>query len=130
MMLDDLAVYRIQRIRDVFLRDLVPFTGIGADENNDGVYFGLWGLVHQDASYVIAIIPEPNQYKFIFKDDNDAEASQRHAMDMLEKMGFLHDFTMQNGYYEKAFPFPESEGYIIDYTRKFKENLYKAIKNA
>jgi hypothetical protein len=127
-MVDDLILFRVERIIDKF-KDvgLTPFKHIGNCGNYDA-YFD--GLLWKDANLGLDIGVEPKSYSFVFWDKNDPEGAKGRAKTILEKMECLPEYNFNGKFTRKTgFEFPSQEDDLIQHITVFKKNLDEAIKS-
>ncbi|HZQ47967.1 MAG TPA: PD-(D/E)XK nuclease family protein [Verrucomicrobiae bacterium] len=123
-MLDDLTLYRVERIIDRFKGDLLPFRKIANYQDYDAYFTGLpW----KDADFGIDIVVEPELYSFQFWDRIDRDGLKGHAKTMLKEMGQLSDYTCEGGQFKKAFGFPSGEQALIEHISAFKKKLGERV---
>jgi len=123
-MLDDLILYRVERLREHFQYDLAPFDRIANYQGYDAYFTGLYW---KDAHLGIDIVVTPESYNLQFWDRKDRPGTKGHAKVILQKMGCLPEFVILEGLYTKVFSFPSQEEGIIAYVTTFKQQLATAI---
>jgi hypothetical protein len=123
-MVDDLILYRVERIIDTFKSDLHPFQRI-QNYHNDDAYFT--GLLWEDAHLGIDIWVEAESYSFQFWERPDSKVANGQAKAMLQKMGCLNEYHFSEGKFTKKFAFPSQEEDLIQHIRGFKEKLRKQV---
>jgi hypothetical protein len=127
-MLDDLVLYRVEKIRDRFKSDLAPFHKISNYEDADAYFTD---CIWNDAHFGIDIWVYPESYTFWFWDRNDEEGAKGHARTVLQKMGCLSEYvyTCKDGrfVFAKEFEFPSEEETIIEHITAFKKSLGSAL---
>jgi len=126
-MLDDLILYRVEKLITHFQIDLVPFSRI-ANYNNYDAYFT--GLYWKEAHLGIDIGVGPESYELQFWDRNDRPRANGRAKSMLKKIGYADEFVLKNDVFAKEFAFPSQEQYLIDYITTFKKKLAVATASA
>lgn len=123
-MLDDLVLYRVERIIDEFKSDLHPFHKIANWANNDAYFTNcFWG----DAHLGIDVGVEPDSYTFSFWDRNDEDGKKKHAQSALEKMKCIDQYRAEGGEFKKVFAFPAEENELYQHIRSFKTRLSKVM---
>ncbi|MEQ1858468.1 MAG: PD-(D/E)XK nuclease family protein [Chthoniobacteraceae bacterium] len=119
-MLDDLVLFRVEKIIDTFKSDLAPFTGIANYKDYDAYFTGCrWHKVHLG----IDIGVDAEGYVFQFWDRDDREGKNGYARLMLKKMNSLSDYSDSGGQFEKRFTFPDQESNLIAHIKDFKVRL-------
>lgn len=119
-MLDDLVLFRAERVADAFRSDLHPFQRVAIWAANNAFFTGFhW----QGAHLGLDVIAEPDAYRLYFWDRNDSEGAKGFAKAALENMNCLAEFTPQGGAFEKKLLFPAQEEDLLDAVRAFKEKL-------
>jgi len=123
-MLDDLVLYRVEKIIDKFKNDLAPFRSINNYKDCDAYFTGLnWKAAH----LALDIMVEPESYRFQFWDRNDREGLKGQAKAILNKMGCFDEYTPIDGMYCKDFAFPSQEEDLIKHITAFKKQLGKVV---
>ena len=122
-MVDDLILFRAERIIDKFKSDPDPFHKLFVYQN--GAIFQ--NAVFGEASLDVGIWVEEEIYWFLFTDKNDPEGVKGRPKAMLQKMGCLDDYTLKKGgQFWKGFEFPSQDEvlfkHIADFKKKLKEN--------
>jgi hypothetical protein len=125
-MLDDLVLYRVERLIEYFKNDPSPFQQIRIYLNVDAYFTG---LLWNDAHLGLDITVEPKSYKFEFWDRNDREGTKRRANEILDKMGSVNDYTRSGGSFVKMFSFPSEEQELIRHVSEFKNKLRRATES-
>ncbi len=127
-MLDDLILYRVERIIEKFRNDLAPFNTIKNYLNCDAYFFGLhW----QKAHLGIDIGVEPESYAFQFWDREDRGGANGHAKAILEQMGCLTEYSvLEGGMFTRVFPFPSQDQELLDHITAFKRRLREIVTPA
>jgi len=123
-MLDDLIVYRVERLREHFQYDLAPFDRIANYQGYDAYFTGLYW---KDAHLGIDIGVTPESYNLQFWDRNDRPGAKGHAKVILQKMGRFPEFVIREGLFTKVFSFPSQEQELIAYVTTFKQQLAAAV---
>jgi hypothetical protein len=123
-MLDDLILFRVERLIDEFRNDLAPFRKI-SNWNNDDAYFT--GLLWNGAHLGLDIVAKPEAYACQFWDREDRECTKGRAQMILERMGCLGEYTRNSQGFFKEFAFPSQEAELIQYVRAFKNKLAQVI---
>ncbi|HXT11400.1 MAG TPA: PD-(D/E)XK nuclease family protein [Candidatus Angelobacter sp.] len=123
-MLDDLILFRVERLIDEFKSDLGPFRKI-SNWNNDDAYFT--GLLWKGAHLGLDIVVKPEAYVCQFWDREDRECAKRRAQMILERMGCLGDFVRHGEGFIREFSFPSQEDELVHYVRAFKNKLTQAV---
>jgi hypothetical protein len=121
-MLDDLVLFRVQRIVDEFFNDLTPFDRVGNWKDGDAYFTGCyWGEAHLGVDVWVT----EDGYSFTFWDRNDPQAKKKLAWAALEKMKCAADYTEVDGRYKhlSSFDFPATEKAIFEHIRQFKRQL-------
>ena len=123
-MLDDLNLYRVQKILDKFKDDQTPFDKIGIAENYFDAYFQGLG---KHGNLGLDIVVYPDYYSFRFCDKDDPKGKK--AEELLQKMKCFDEYTLnhEGGWYCKKFAFPSEEDDLIKHITNFKKNLAAAI---
>ena len=119
-MLDDLVLYRVEKIIDKFKSDLTPFRSIANYKDCDAYFTG---LIWKNAHLGLDIGVEPESYSFQFWDRNDREGVKGQAKAILKTMGCLDDYTSKDGMLCKEFAFPSQEEDLIQHITAFKKKL-------
>ena len=119
-MLDDLVLYRVEKIIDTFKSDLAPFRSIANYKDCDAYFTG---LIWKNAHLGLDIGVEPESYSFQFWDRNDREGTKGQAKAILKTMGCLDDYTSKDGMLCKEFAFPSQEEDLIQHITAFKKKL-------
>ncbi len=119
-MVDELVLYRVERIIDKFKSDLAPFHSIDNSKDDDAYFTG---LIWKNAHLGVDIAVEQESYSFQFWDRNDREGMKGQAKAMLQKMGCLDEYTPNNGSFSKKFAFPSQEEDLIKHITAFKKKL-------
>ncbi len=124
-MLDDLILYRVEKLIAHFQYDLAPFSRI-ANNNVDSAYFE--GLYRKDAHFGIDISVIPQCYRLHFWDKEDRAGERGEAKAILQRMGRLAEFesVFDGGVFIKPFVFPSQEQHLIDFVTAFKRDLAAA----
>lgn len=122
-MLEDLILYRVEKLIAHFQYDLAPFGRIANCNDNDAY---LTGLHWNDAHLGLDIWVGPDSYALQFWDRNDRPRANGRAEAILQKMGCVSDFTIRNDCFNKDFAFPAQEQELIDYVTNFKKKLATA----
>ena len=123
-MLDELVLYRVEKIIDTFKSDLAPFERV-ANWHDDTAYFT--NLIWKEAHFGIDVIVSPETSIFQFWDRDDAAGKKGFAKLMLRKMNCLGDYINHTEGFRKTFRFPADENALYDHIRSFKAKLTKAI---
>lgn len=125
-MLDDLVLYRVEKIIDKFKSDVAPFRSIANYKDCDAYFTG---LIWKNAHLGLDIGVEPESYSFQFWDRNDREGIKGQATAILEKMGCLDDYTPNpnSGMLCKEFAFPSQEEDLIQHITTFKKKLGEVL---
>ena len=126
-MLDDLILYRVEKLIAHFQYDLAPFDRI-ANYNDYDAYFT--GLHWKDAHLGLDIGASPDSYTLQFWDRDDRPRAKGRAKAILQKMGYLSDFVIRDDCFSKDFAFPSQEQELIDYVTTFKEKLAAATASS
>ena len=119
-MLDDLILYRVQRIIDRFKNDLAPFHRISNWKDADAYFTDCFW---REAHLGIDVIVEPESYVFQFWDRNDDNGQGVHAEEILQRMGNLAHYVRDDGKFSKTFAFPSEEEELINHIVDFKRQL-------
>jgi hypothetical protein len=130
-MLDDLVVYRRDRIIETFNGNPVPFTKI-VPWNNYALFLD---LVQGAANLCVDVIVEAECYRFVFWDrnNNSGKHPENPAQPVLREMGCIDEYTeimMDNTVRfakKHAFLFPSQEQNLYQYIREFNEKLNKVM---
>jgi hypothetical protein len=123
-MLDDLVLYRVEKIIDKFKNNLTPFGQINNYKDYDAYFTN---LIWKDAHLGLDICVYPESYSLEFWDRNDREGTKRQAKAMLQKMGCLDDYTYKDGLFIKEFAFPSQEEDLIEHITAFKKKLSEIV---
>ena len=123
-MLDDLVLYRVEKIIDKFKSDLAPFGQINNYQDCDAYFIN---LIWKDAHLGLDICVYPESYSFQFWDRNDKEGTKGHAKAILHKMGCLEEYTPKAGEFCKEFAFPSQEEALIKHITAFKKKLGEVV---
>jgi hypothetical protein len=123
-MVDDLVLYRVEKIIDKFGSDLSPFSQINNYKDFDAYFTG---LMWKGAHLGLDICVYPESYLFEFWDRNDREGAKGQARAILQKMGCLNEYTLNEGLFTKKFVFPSQEEDLIQHITAFKNKLREAI---
>jgi len=123
-MIDDLILYRVERIIDRFKHDLAPFHKI-ANWHDNVAYLTdcFWHRAH----FGIDVIVEPEKYVFKFWDRNDDWGKAGRAKAILQQMGCLADYSRDGGCLNREFAFPAQERQLIQHISLFKRNLSRIV---
>lgn len=119
-MLDDLVLFRVERIIDAFRNELHPFSAV-ANWHNEDAYFT--GCHLGNAHLGLDVWVNEDHYAFCFWDRNDEDAEKGAAKAALEKMGCLEQFLFSEGQFKKILGFPAQEGELFQEIRSFKTKL-------
>lgn len=123
-MVEELVLFRVEKIINTFRSDLTPFRKLGNCGNDDAIFENLlWG----DAHLSIDIEVYQESYSFCFWDRNDGEAVKALARTILQKMNCLDEYISNSGMFVKTFKFPSQEDELFDHIRAFKKNLAAAL---
>ncbi len=123
-MLDDLVLYRVEKIIDKFKNNLAPFGQINNYKDYDAYFTN---LIWKDAHLGLDICVYPELYSLEFWDRNDREGTKRQAKAMLQKMGCLDEYTYKDGLFIKEFAFPSQEEDLIEHITAFKKKLSEIV---
>lgn len=123
-MLNDLILYRVERLVAHFQHDPAPFDDIGNWRDYD-VYFT--GCRWKDAHLGIDIGVSPESYALQFWEREAPVGASDNAKAILRKMGYLAEFAVREDRFTKDFRFPSQEQDLIDYVTTFKKKLAAAI---
>lgn len=122
-MLDDLILYRVEKLIAHFQYDLAPFDRIANYNDYDAKFTGFrW----KEADFGIDIGVAQNSYALQFWDTTDRLRTNGHAKKILQETGYLPEFAISNDVFAKTFAFPSQEQEIIDYVTAFKKKLAAA----
>jgi hypothetical protein len=119
-MLDDLVLYRVEKIIDKFKSDLAPFRSIANYKDYDAYFTG---VIWKDAHLGLDILVGPELYSFQFWDRNDREGAKGQAKAILQKMGCLDEYNCRDGLFIKEFAFPSQEENLTEHITAFKKKL-------
>jgi len=123
-MVEDLILYRVEKIIDTFQNDLAPFTRIGNWKDVDAYFTNpVWLEPHLG----IDIGVEPESYSFLFWDRNDRPGVKGFARAALEEMGCLGDYQPTDLGFGKTFAFPSEEEALYSHVRNFKMELSRVM---
>ncbi len=125
-MVDELVLYRVERVIDKFRSDLTPFQKIANYTNSDAYFTNLFW---NDAHLGLDIVVEPESYLFMFWDRNDPEGAKGQAKAMLKKMGCLDEYAPDGGRFYQRFAFPSQEDDLIKHITDFKMDLTKVVSS-
>ena len=133
-MLDDLVIYRLDRIAKEFSTYLEPFSRIESCS-----YFGnrFVKMSTNDNHYEVDIFAEAEYYQFIFWDPQSdrSKAGEKPAQVVLRKMQLETQFKEGDlyGYHnfqlKRTFKFPTEEEALYQYIREFNQNLNQIVAN-
>ena len=126
-MLDDLVLYRVERVIQVFKSDLVPFSRIDNYKNADAYFTG---LLIGDAHFGVDIQVEAEVSKFLFWDRKDSKGKNGEAKKILTKMGVLDQYRFEDGWFLKDFKFPAEEDALYAHIREFKRILASVVQTS
>jgi hypothetical protein len=122
-MLDDLVLYRVERVIDEFKGDPAPFHKLFPYQN--GALFQ--NLIFGEADFEMSVWVEDKIYWFIFVDRNDREGVNGHAKAMLQKMGCPDEYICKGGIFSKEFSFPSQQKDLIKHIKAFKKKLGEVV---
>lgn len=125
-MIDDLILFRAERIVETFKNDLKPFGKISIYAGNDAYFTGLlWGEAHLG----IDVVVEERSYVFQFWDRNDRDGKNSKAKQVLQNMGCQKDYEETGGLFSKSFLFPAGETDLISHIKGFKKKLGDHVRS-
>lgn len=125
-MVEDLVLYRVEKIIDIFRNDMTPFRRLANYQNYDAYFTN---LIVGDAHFGLDIVTELESYSFEFWDRNDKEGKKGRAMRILEKMNCVTEYVPKGGQFAKTFHFPTQEEDLYEHIRKFKNDLSLVTAN-
>jgi len=122
-MLDELIIYRADRIVEKYKDDPAPF---------DKVFYYDEGALFQRSqipNLTMAVWPGLEDYLFTFHDRNDPEGTRGQTKATLQKMGCLGDYAFKGGQFHmvKKFAFPSQEEDLIRHLTDFKRKLGEVL---
>ena len=124
-MLDDLVLFRVEKIIQAFKSNLHPFTAVGNYKDSDAYFTGVdWDGAHLG----LDVIVEPDRYLLQFWDRNDREGLKGRAKAMVARMGATNEFAPNGGLHLKEIRFPAQESNIISEINSFKDRLASALE--
>jgi hypothetical protein len=123
-MLDDLVLFRVEKIIDEFKSNLHPFKNVANHQGWDAYFTGvLWNGAHLGLDVWV----EADCYRLQFWDRDDRDGSKGLAKAMVMRMGAANEFKQNGGLYQKELRFPAHEGDLIPEIKSFKERLASAL---
>ena len=124
-MLDDLVLFRVEKIIQAFKSNLHPFNAVANYKDSDAYFTGVfWDGAHLG----LDVIVEADCYRLQFWDRNDRDGLKGLAKAMLTRMGATNEFAPNGGLYQKELRFPAQEGDLISEIKSFKDHLASALK--
>lgn len=130
-MVDDLILYRTEKIRDKFKDDIAPFLKIDICGTNDAYFEGeIW----RDANIGLDIGVGPESYLLTFWDKKDPEGTKGHAMEILNQINCFDEYEHECDWHGKfvmrrKFVFPSEEVDLIMHIKDFKKKLAEVVKS-
>ena len=125
-MLDDLVLFRVEKIIQTFRSNLHPFKAIANYQDRDAYFTGVsWDEAHLG----LDVFVEADCYRLAFWDRNDRDGLKGLAKAMLTRMGAANEFEPIGGLYQKELRFPAQEGDLIPAIKSFKERLASALES-
>lgn len=123
-MLEDLILFRVEKIIDTFKSDLNPFDNVANWKDHNAYFTGChWNGAHLG----IDVGVEPDGYRFVFWDRDDDEGTKGRARSMLSLMNVLSEYKAEGGEFVKRFAFPSQEKELFDHIREFKARLAETL---
>ncbi len=123
-MLEDLVLYRVEKIIDKFKSDLAPFHKISNYNDNDAYFTNLFW---DEAHFGIDVVVTPECYSFRFWDRKDREGTKGLAKSILQKMNCLDEYVYSEGGFGKIFGFPAQEQSLYEHITAFKSRLIDVV---
>jgi len=123
-MLDDLVLYRVEKIIDKFKSDLAPSRFIANYKDADACFTG---LIWKGADLGLDIMVQPESYSFQFWDRNDGEGMKGQVKAILKKRGCSDEYTPIEGRFCKDFAFPSQEENLVKHITAFKKKLGEVV---
>jgi len=124
VMLDDLILFRAERIAEYFKYHLAPFNNILVWQSYVVAMLDYFEDNH-NWSIDIGIYEAESRFEFWDRNSTDPQA----AKDLLQKMNVLDSSFYESGQrMKKKFNFPEQEQQLIEYVLEFKIKLIEATK--
>jgi hypothetical protein len=123
-MLEELVLFRVERIIDLFRNDLGPFEKLSNYGNDTALFTNCFW---KDAHFGIDVEVYPESYSFCFWDRSDSADSKGLVKIALERMKCIRDYIYKDGWYVKEFTFPKQEEELILHIRSFKARLTTVV---
>lgn len=119
-MLRELIRYRTERLVDLFLPSLHPFTKVGGYKDHTVCFTGLFV---GKSNLCIDIEMSERASVFCFWDRNDPGDKSGLVKDTLTRMGMISAYKVDGGWYSMNFDFPSQEAELVHHIRQFKAAL-------
>lgn len=123
-MANDLPAYRISRIQKHLFSSPAPFSRSWPYRPTLLVVEGFARDPEHQSRIKIHVEAEPHQTTLSFWDNNGSgESTGRFPAQILEATHMKDQFTENQGWYQRSFPFPEGEKNLSDFIKEFLQAL-------
>ncbi len=131
-MLDELVLYRAERILDHFKHEPRPFQTPWIYKGKEGTAAVFDELLWHKSDLAVDIYVEPECYRFQVFDRNfegkGKNPAKNPAKVMLQKMTCLDEYKPASDRFERVFRFPSEEEKLFEHIRAFKKRLGQVIE--
>ena len=119
-MWDDIIMYRIEAIIDIFGNNVTPFSRI-QNWKDESAYFT--GLMWKGAHIGLDIVVAHDEYRVLLRDRNDWEGMKGMVKAALKTVNCADKYPVKDGEFRKSFDFPAQHDEMIKFIERIKQEL-------
>ena len=127
-MLDELVLYRAERIVDHFKDEPSPFQNLWIYKGKEGTAAVFDDLQWNKSHLVVDVYVEPERYRLDVYDRNFKGEGKNPALVILQKKSCLDEYKPRDNGFVRVFRFPSQEEKLFEHIRAFKKRLRQVIE--